>query len=358
MRGVQAAILAIGMLIADSCARTPAWLSIASAAEPAERPADVSVALTGRLQTLAFTSDGKRIACFAKSDGLVLVDTSDGRIVNRRKKLDWANSLAVSGNGKLLATGSNTGHVGIWSVGTLEPVADIAVCQGSIYAVAIAPDGAILASCAADGTVQLWDIAARRKLRDLGQHGERMQMLVFSPDGKRLASTSRYGRIGLWEVATGKLLASRAGRPPFSLPVTDSFGRDGKSLLIGSYDEVVVWDFTADRVIHSDATPEALVTFDAADRVGNGASYMRSTGPTIVLSDQRTAATVDFYGRIALWDLPTRGIKQLLAGTRVRQLGGGGVEVITCSSDGRLLAAGNRNGRLEIWRLPAAAEKH
>ena len=71
---------------------------------------------------------------------------------------------------------------------------------------ALSPDGKILASGSSDKTIKLWDVATGREIRTLSGHTHWVNSVAFSPDGKILASGSWDGRILLWDVeaALGK----------------------------------------------------------------------------------------------------------------------------------------------------------
>jgi WD40 repeat protein len=108
----------------------------------------------------------------------------------------WIRNLAVSHDGKLLATASRDGLVRLWDAQTGKQVAEIADHKEDVYSVAFSPDDKTLASGDFMGTIKLWDVATRKHLRDLDGKNfsalERLQdcggvrILLFTDGGKTL----------------------------------------------------------------------------------------------------------------------------------------------------------------------------
>ena len=62
-----------------------------------------------------------------------------------------------------------------------------------IRSVAISPDGKILASGSDDKTVKLWNMTTGQEIRTLNGHSGLVRSVALSPDGKTLAnSRTRY----------------------------------------------------------------------------------------------------------------------------------------------------------------------
>ncbi len=65
-----------------------------------------------------------------------------------------------------------------------------------INAIAISPDGKMLASSSKDGTINLWDIGSGKLLRSIRGYGE----IVFSPDGQQFVTVAQDNTIQLWQI--------------------------------------------------------------------------------------------------------------------------------------------------------------
>jgi WD40 repeat protein len=124
----------------------------------ARRPLDLSAKVFGELDCVAISPDGEALVMKA---GPVIWAQSLAQPLQRRYwqgVTEKTNALALSPDGKALATADGDGRVRLWEVATGGERCAFAGHRGPALAVAFSPDGRLLASGGADGTILVWDL--------------------------------------------------------------------------------------------------------------------------------------------------------------------------------------------------------
>ena len=128
------------------------------------------------------------------------------------------NELAYSPDGARLAV---SGSIGTWlyDTSTHQEIALLREREGAVTSVAISPDGRALASGSEDGAIHLWNVVTGVHLRTLKLGEGMVESLAFSPNGRALASAHSWIRgsdakdnaVCLWDVVTGALAETFRG---------------------------------------------------------------------------------------------------------------------------------------------------
>jgi WD40 repeat protein len=257
---------------------------------------------------------------------LVAVLSADGPLAS-------VSALAVSPDGRFLATGGGNRAVRVWELATGRLKYRLTAPAGrGVTAVAFAPDSEWLASASEDArTVTLWHVGAGFPLGKVDCPGD-VCHLAFSPDGKYLATCSRQSGVSCVEWRRQRELTQlKAGNAPAT---GSAFSPDGKYLAVALERSVRVWEVDTGWDVASFPLGSAYrVAFDPGGR------YL---------------AACAIFTRGAVWDLTTG---KELPGTDAHS---SGETSVTWRGDGRLLVTtgGGVDGPLRFWDPVAAGGRN
>jgi WD40 repeat protein/biotin carboxyl carrier protein len=252
------------------------------------------------------------------------------------------NAIAISADGRLIASASDDHSVILWSwpggdrVGSLPHPAEVT-------AVAFAgstQDGMILTGCT-DGQVRLWRLSQGKAhaplVFDQGHEGS-VRTVAFRKDGAECATGGDDKRIGIWDVA-GKhryWLAAGEGMPAHQGAVTSvHFTPEGHLVSAGRDNVIKVWWL--------DGAGSLLAVHPG--RAGDVANLDVSPDGRRILLDMGEELRILDRGN---------GTRM---GSLQNQKQGRFQNFAQFSSSGRLLFTASSNSRLQLWRVPASAEE-
>jgi len=160
-------------------------------------------------------ADRPLMACRYSPDGEYVFAASEDYKVWRFRVADgskveldtdaWVRGMAFADAGKTLITGGYDGRL-IWWDALAEsptPVRVVEAHSGWIRAVAVSPDGKLVASVGNDQIVRLWNHAEGTLLRELPGHESHIYNVAFHPSGETLLSGDLHGHLFDWEIASG-----------------------------------------------------------------------------------------------------------------------------------------------------------
>jgi hypothetical protein len=274
---------------------------------------------------VALSADGKTVASGSDDHTVKIWDIATGKELRTLSgHIAAVYSVALSADGKTVASGGDDNTVKIWDVATGKELRTLSGHSDTVWSVALSVDGKTVASGSEDNTVKIWDIATGKELRTLSGHTDTVWSVALSADGKTVASGSEDHTVKIWDVATGKELRTLSGHSDTVWSV--ALSADGKTVASGSEDHTVkIWDI---------ATGKELRTFSGhAAAVGSVA--LSADGKTVVSgSDDRT---------VNIWDLATGKELRTFAGD------GGVVQSVAVSMNGETCIAGQEDGKISFW---------
>ena len=311
-----------------------------------------SVALSENRLLLATGSSDGRFAVGERKAGakgigpgaVRLWDARTGRLLRRLgDPADQIMAVAISSDGKRVAAGGGRpdgkGVVHVRRAAGGTPLSSARDHAAEVLAVAFAPDGSSLASAGADGLIQLRDPQTGSVSRTLPGHVGGATSLAFSADGAALACGGGDGTTSLWEIHTGRRV--RTFRPAYSQAGTIKRDRPMTSIAL-SRDGVTLATCTA-GVNQTFAEPVRLWDVRTGE-LKHEFSHTTIKGRPMALSPD--GAVLATGGKsVRLWDARTGKPLRELVGHLKR------TQSITFSADSRLLVSGGSYGTTNAWEV-------
>jgi WD40 repeat protein/transcriptional regulator with XRE-family HTH domain len=154
--------------------------------------------LKGTLVSVAWSPDGKSIACGSSDNTLQILDASNtSRSFTGHTSIVW--EVAWSPDGTRIASASEDKTVRIWNASDGKPLLTYTKHTDAVWGVAWSPDSTRIASSSADNTVQMWDARNANPLLIYRDHTDAVTGVAWSPDGTLIASVSDDQTARIWD---------------------------------------------------------------------------------------------------------------------------------------------------------------
>ena len=160
----------------------------------------------------AFFPDGKSLVTAAVDNTVRVWDFAGGTQRMRLTGTGRSAAVAVSHDGRWIATGSDRSpgdefwKAKLWNSDTGELAISLAQHRSEVTAVAFSPDDRLLLTGDASGRCRVWDLAQRKPVFQLDGHNGRVVSAVFLPDGRQAMTASIDNSVVRWDVVTGREL--------------------------------------------------------------------------------------------------------------------------------------------------------
>jgi WD40 repeat protein/serine/threonine protein kinase len=267
---------------------------------------------------VAFHPDGRRVASVGLEDGLLRIwDRQTGQLLGEAAGLRQA--LAISADGKLLASATNADDIDIRDFETLKSRGLLTGHQRAIQNLDFNRDGSLLASASWDRTVRVWRTGVFR--RPETSHDQEVVGVAFSPDGRSLATGGWDKKVIVWDLNTG-VGASLTGHEG---PVREvAFSPDGRWLASASNDAMVrLWDRQT----------------NATARILSG--HAREVWGLRFSPDGKRLATASYDRTVRIWDVDSGRTLNEFSGADINR-------DILYTPDGRFVVVGG-DYHVNVW---------
>ncbi len=289
----------------------------------------------------AVSPDGKRLLASGEDGKVHVFDTSTWKEVTNFQAHDnvvWG--LNYSPDGAFFVTGGGDYTAKVWDASTLElktslgkaNCASIQECglfsSDTVNSVAISRDNKLIATGGEDNFVRLWDAQSGKLLvrfNDPHKHDKAVNDVTFSPDGTKIASASADRTVKVWDIASESLAMTITGH--FDWVYSVAYSADGNSIYSASSDRTIrEWDTLYGRekmrlVGHTSQVYDIAVSVDGKHLVSVGQD-----------------------SSVRIWDISLTGAREDLTLDT-----GDKSYALAYSSDGARIATGGAGNAITIW---------
>jgi WD40 repeat protein len=332
---------------------------------------------------VAYAADGKSVAACDEKGSLIVWDPISGKDIQvvlgqdyeRRGGETYLTAVALSPDGKLVASAGRDRPVRIQEIASREPI-EILFPGQTVEDLAFSPDSKLLAFSSPEGT-KVVDAKKKAEVVTLASHGH----LAFTADGKSIAIATP-SAVELHDLATGQLARTIPGIEIDGASKVAAFGlsADGTAVAVRAGDAVrVVTIATGTEIRHVSIEPAGaaagasafspdlsrVVTCDAAAeeiRVNDTTTGKLETrspcmDPIAAVAFAPDGKAVAAGGKdglvhsLAVPELAPRASPEALEG-HVRT-----VTSIGFSPDGKAIVTASPDGTARVWELAKRAER-
>ncbi len=235
----------------------------------------------------------------------------------------------------------------------LKEIALLEADAGGVYSLAVSADGKLIASGHEDGSVHVWDAATHKELSTLKGEDEETNVsyLKFTPDGK-LFSMSFFTMLGqmirFWDIKSGKAIPYGSEKFGMMLARTAvGLSDDGKTIALGDCGSEIAFGDKGSSCIKTGMqfqevkTEKLISSFEP--------SIQGSLWAIVFSPDGKLAVLTGEDGTIRLVDVKTSKFTKTLAKVGKLTLGA------AFSKDGTLVAVSGVDGTARVWNVKTGA---
>ncbi|MCA9099940.1 MAG: hypothetical protein KDA63_02255 [Planctomycetales bacterium] len=285
------------------------------------------------ITALAFSPDGTRLAVSGYYE-VTLWSVADGTLATRVGNVaERTYDLAFSPDGAVLAVASGIpgelGEVRLYRTADGSVQRDLVAMADVALGVAFSPAGDRIATCGADRSIRVFDVASGAEQVMIEEHADWVHDVAWNADATRLVSASRDGTSKVFDSASGDSLAtfSGHGEPVYAAVFS---GDSTKIFSAGADAHIRVWN-------PADGKQQAEIAGFGADVLA-----LKISGAYLV------SGSAD--GTVRQFNVGDHAaVRNLEAPAEHGNIDW--VQTIAVHEPGGIVAGGNQDGTVQLWRL-------
>jgi WD40 repeat protein len=289
----------------------------------------------GHVSAIAISPDGRLLASASQDKKIRIWNLADGALIRTLERhTEYVVGLAFSPDGQTLASTSWDG-VRVWGTSDGVEIRNLTEHEYIVERVAFSPDGLLMATASGDKTARIWRAAEGKSLFVLGGaqgHKDYLTDVAFSPDGQTVATSSADGTVRLWNVGDGKTRLVLTG--PAGKVHNVAFSPDGTIVAAGAEDyKLYVWsaaDGAPIRTLEGFEAPPGSIAFTP--------------------DGQFLAVAASWGGKIHLGRVKDGALLRTLEGHD------GSITALAFTPDGTILVSGSSDDSVLLWGIPQAGQ--
>lgn len=313
----------------------------------------------GWVESVAISSDSQTLVSADNSQTIKAWNLNTGQLIRTiTTPSDIFYAVAISPDGQTLVTGSSSTDsnddktdsdqaIKIWNLHTGQLIRQVDHNSAPVESVVISPNGRLFASGNLDGEIDVWDLATGKLIRHLSGHTDWVRCVAISPDSQTLVSGSNDGKIKVWDLNSGELIHSFIGhsnswlgyfieflglfsRHQSSPPrvVSVAISPDGKTIVSSSQgQEIDQWNLSTGSLVR---------------RIPKQSDWVNSVA---IAPNGKTVIGGHDDGKVRLWNLDTGELERTLTDHR------DWVNTVAISPNGKTIVSGSSDRTIKVWQV-------
>eukprot|EP00753_Platysulcus_tardus_P020616 PLAT8282.1.p1 GENE.PLAT8282.1~~PLAT8282.1.p1 ORF type:complete len:625 (-),score=294.66 PLAT8282.1:68-1903(-) len=157
---------------------------------------------TMRVTQLALFDDDMHVLSCSRDRSFLLWDLrKEKRISNHTQRMGGINCIVLSRDQTRVLSVGQEKKITYWDLRTPDPIKLISPAhRDEATCIALSRNGRLLATGGTDQVIKLWDYDSGELIQSSGAHSGLVHALYFSPDDRQLVSVSEDGTVFVWNV--------------------------------------------------------------------------------------------------------------------------------------------------------------